>query len=284
MGVPISDAFLGRIQHEKAQLPNEGVTLSQLTAGRNMTIVRKPNGDLQFNAAGAGIGGGAGVGQRMMTGEVTFTNGVSPSYWSDVFPMDAAGILQIGMFDKARGSAADRSNFSTVLFADINHNWNLTDAWGWVLTLTDSRAAPKCSFNSIYKVVAVNNNVIRIYAGWLGTAALPGSAGYDVNPITANCTYTFGSYTVTPASTNLLSDIFPGMMVEASTLVGGRSLITAVGASNFTITNKAGNSGSDVASTFRLFSCGSDTHNGYSPKQNYIPTMPRFKFTVEEYV
>jgi hypothetical protein len=250
-------------------------------AGTNMTIIQLPNHDLQFNAIG-GSGGGGEV-RRMMTGEATFSFGSSDLYYERIFPVSAtAGKRQVGLWDSGRAgvSEADANNFSTIVFTDINHMWNLTYADSWLLTLVDSRpigtVTTAQAYDSIIKAVPINANTIRLFAGYIEKNQ------YDIAPEQFECTFATGDISIIAAEADI-AKVIAGMTVHSSCLPNGKSLITEVSTNKFAVIEAPIRTATETA-TFTLWNANNPTGGGgIASKQPYLSQLPSYRFTLQEY-
>jgi hypothetical protein len=167
MAYPDSVDLQVRVAGEKALYPDEFLTRSQPIPGTNISFDYLSNGDIRINA-NVGPGGDnviiiddtiMYVGPRMMTGVIN----------CDVYNYgefnEGAGHRHIAVDDTARGQASDRKYFGTAMYADIVHNWDLTDEQSWILNLVDitEGISSPISYQGFPKVVALDNNTIRVW-------------------------------------------------------------------------------------------------------------------------
>lgn len=172
-----------RTAGEKAQLPDEFLTRSQLVPGTNITFTYEDNWDIRINAlTGSGT---AGDRDRIISGNVVFSftslaGGVhkNNAYFHHQYMMRNAGALGYyhGAVDHpvppnldssiAEAPADARRFYGSLVFADIAHNWNLPNKDNFLYSLIDKRSfamSAHSSVKSIAKIIAIDKNRVRIY-------------------------------------------------------------------------------------------------------------------------
>lgn len=264
-----------RLAMEKGQLPDEGLTRMQLQPGNNIYFEYASNWDIIIHANVPAGGGGGAAARRMMTGELSIDN-----FYSAAFNESAAD-LHVAVLDKDNGTAEARRFYGTAKFKDIHHNWKLSTKDAFLITIIDERTGVSgpYSIHSIPKVVAINDNTIRIFV-----TDIPSLTPNIATPAKSVPT-TFASGTSASVDVGDVSGLRVGMRLVNSTYINDVTFITAINYStgDLTLSQDTKQTGGPLNTDYKLWEANEDTDLIRTSKGAYEAHVPYYRFTLQEY-
>lgn len=225
--------LVSRVAGEKAQKPDEFLTRSQIIPGTNITFDYLTNWDIKINA----LTGGTTVvtGDRMISGTLQFSYDASDDENDAMFSkntlMKNASLTRYHVAADADTttdtdsivygeSAQAQRFFSTLVYADIVHNWDLPNRNNFLISFVDMRngLAGASSFKCIPKAVGIDTNTVRIFVGIFPSGTYTDSGwenwsngNTDTDKIGDSANFAYGSY----------SDIEEGLTLRFTLQEGG---------------------------------------------------------------
>jgi hypothetical protein len=201
----------------------------------------------------------------MMTGDITL------SYFHDTA---AGGANPRASANSILGLAADRRYYGSIAFADIHHNWNLTNKNSLIAHLVDIRAIPDAyTIDSRPKIYGLDENTVRIMLTNVNNKVADLGSGTTASITTVN-----GSTTVTMSTTGLVV----GQTLVCPTLLSEHTRITAIGAGSVTV-NQVAIADGTASATIRYWRPNENTLTGKTPTDAYGFTVPKYRYTLLEY-
>jgi hypothetical protein len=270
-----------RIAGEKAQMPDEFLTRSQILPGENVTFTYLPNWDILINAQTGGGGSSDALYQccrRMMEGQVTMQE------YSIYAFNETTDNMQIATDDMVNGSANARRHFGTAVYADIVHNFKLATVWTntdpnhhrFLINLTDIRTGTTTPISMLSKpkVVGIDENTIRI----MGTLVGSNIATTYVNGVALNAVTISG----TNGSVASVSNIAIGMRIVGAGIPDDTYILTKdTGTNTFTVSQSC--NVTSINTKLYGYQHTANTKTGVSPKLNFVRYTPRYHYTILEY-
>lgn len=161
-----------RTAGEKAQMPDEFLTRSQVIPGLNVTFTYLGNHDIKINSHAGGAGGDTDCCYRVINGDIEIGwSGTDGLFDTGSLSMDTDR-KHVAVDDEETGPTASagivsnmKRYYGTAMFADIVHNWALDNKNNFTCKFTDTRvfSTGTGGLKSFPKVVGIDNNTVRIY-------------------------------------------------------------------------------------------------------------------------